>query len=511
MGVIEYMSQNMGMILNLTGEHLMITLITVGIAILIGVPLGIAVYYLKKSGGIILGAANIIQAIPSLALLGFMIPLLGIGKVPAIVVVTLYSLLPIIKNTFVGISGINPNTIEAATGMGLTKKQILAKIQLPIALPVIMTGVRVAAVTAVGVVTVAAFIGGGGLGYLIFSGIRTVNNAQIVAGAIPACILALLVDFVFGKIENTLSYKKKSSNKNKKTMFGVIAAVFAIALGALGFNMYQGSQYDLVIGGKDFTEQSVIANLVADVIEEETDLKVKRELDLGGSSIAYEAIVNGDIDMYVDYTGTIFVSILQQKPSSDVNKVFNYSKDEFAKKKLHVGNSMGFNNTYTLSVLPEFAKKHNLKTISDLAKISKDYVAATTIEFANRQDGLPGLEKLYGLKFKTNTPVDGSQRFVALDNGAADVIDAFQTDGLISKFNLVTLQDDKHYFPPYYAVPVIRDDVLAKHPELKDVLKKLENIATDKEMQKLNYLVDEERQDPGKVANDFLKEKGIIK
>ncbi|WP_423363605.1 glycine betaine ABC transporter substrate-binding protein [Mycoplasma sp. P36-A1] len=508
--IISYFVDNMGTILNLTGEHLVITAITVGIAILIGVPLGISVYYFKRTSKLVLGIANIIQAIPSLALLGFMIPLLGIGKLPAIVVVTLYSLLPIIKNTYIGINNINPNTIEAAVGMGLTKKQILTKIQLPIALPVIMTGVRIAAVTAVGVVTVAAFIGGGGLGFLIFSGIRTVNNEQIIAGAVPACILALIVDGVFGKIEEKLSYKRVSGPSNKKVMYGIFAALAIAVVGGLGYNTYQNSQYDMVVGGKDFTEQSIIASIAAEVIEDQTDLKVKRELNLGGSSIAYEAMVNGNIDMYLDYTGTMYVSILKQDPISDTNKVFDYVKKEFDKVGLYVSNSIGFNNTYTISVLPEFAKKHDLKTLSDLKKVASDSVVAATLEFVNRQDGLPGLEKLYGFKFKSVTPVDGSLRFSALENGSAQAIDAFSTDGLISKFNLTILEDDKHYFPPYYAVPVIRNETLEKFPELKDVLKTLENIIDEEEMQKLNYKVDEEQQDPEQVAKEWLVEKGII-
>ena len=186
MDFINYMIENKDQSLSLFLEHIELTVLAVAFAILIGVPIGIFISYVKKLNKPVLGIASVVQAIPSMALLGFMIPFLGIGTVPAIVVVILYSLLPIIKNTYTGISGISDTMIEAATGIGLTKGQILFKIQIPQALPVIMAGIRISAVSAVGLMTMAAFIGGGGLGYLIFSGIRTVNNYQILAGAIPA-------------------------------------------------------------------------------------------------------------------------------------------------------------------------------------------------------------------------------------------------------------------------------------------------------------------------------------
>ena len=201
MSFIQYLGSEYPQIISLLIEHLKLTAISVGLAILIGVPLGIFISYASKAGKPVLSIANIIQAIPSMALLGFMIPLFGIGTVPAVAAVVLYSLLPIIKNTYTGIESINPQTLEAAKGIGLTPLQVLTKVQIPMALPVIMAGVRIASVTAVGLMTMAAFIGAGGLGYLVFSGIRTVNNNQILAGAIPACLLALMVDFLIGLVE----------------------------------------------------------------------------------------------------------------------------------------------------------------------------------------------------------------------------------------------------------------------------------------------------------------------
>ena len=218
----QYIATNYTEILALLLEHIKLTAISVGLAVLIGVPLGIFISYMSKASKIVLSIANVIQAIPSMALLGFMIPFLGIGAIPAVTAVVLYSLLPIIKNTYTGLESINPQTLEAAKGIGLTRFQILTKVQIPLALPVIMTGVRVASVTAVGLMTMAAFIGAGGLGNLVFSGIRTVNNNQILAGAIPACLLALFVDFLLGMIEKLVlqsACKKEMPHGKRKNVW----------------------------------------------------------------------------------------------------------------------------------------------------------------------------------------------------------------------------------------------------------------------------------------------------
>lgn len=194
-------------IIKLFFQHIQLTLVAVCIAI-IGVPLGIIVSKSRKLSSPIIGIANVVQAIPSLALLGFLIPVVGIGSKPAIIMTLLYSLLPIIKNTYTGLSNINKDTIEAAEGIGMTKTQILTMAQIPLAMPVIMAGIRISAVTAVGLTTIAAFVGAGGLGYMVFSGVQTVDNNMILAGAIPACILALAIDFVMGKIDQMAKGKK---------------------------------------------------------------------------------------------------------------------------------------------------------------------------------------------------------------------------------------------------------------------------------------------------------------
>ena len=213
MKFIEYLSAHTPDMLVRTSEHIQLALFSIFISTVIGVPLGILITYIKPLKKPVLGLANVMQAIPSIALLGFLVPFLGIGEKPAIFMVVVYSLLPIVKNTATGLSSVNADTIEAARGIGMTNFQILSRVKLPLSLPVIMAGVRISAVTSVGLVTLAAFIGAGGLGYLIYSGIRTANPNQILLGAIPACALALAVDFlgsIVEKITTPVCFKESS-------------------------------------------------------------------------------------------------------------------------------------------------------------------------------------------------------------------------------------------------------------------------------------------------------------
>lgn len=520
----SYFGQNQSQIFSLTLEHIRLTAVSVGIAILIGVPLGILICYIKRLNKPILGIASVIQAIPSMAMLGFAIPFLGIGTLPAIVCVILYSLLPIIKNTATGIDSINPQMVEAAEGIGLTKFQVLTKVQIPLALPVIMAGIRISAVTAVGLMTIAAFIGAGGLGYLVFSGIRTVNNNQILAGAIPACFLALLVDFLLGLVEKLVtpvSLQKanprahrsiQKTRRMQKGILGVFCVLLVVIFGVNLFTAKQNSKKVITIGGKDFTEQAILTNMAADYIEYKTDIDVIRKENLGGTQVCFSALKSGDIDMYVEYSGTAFGDILGHKPISDIQKVYNDVKKEFKEKyKIDCLNQMAFNNTYTMAVTQSTAQKYGLKTISDLAKAGNKLRVGSTLEFLNRADGLPGLQKKYDFQFLKETGLDGSPRYVALESGKVDVVNAFATDGLLKKFNLATLKDDKNFFPPYYAMPIIRDDVLKKYPELDSVLKELGSHLTDSVMMELNYEVDEEQKQPEDVAHAFLIKEGLIK
>ncbi len=519
-----FVSENMSQILSLTLEHIELTAIAVGLSILVGVPLGILISYVKPLSKPILGIANVIQAIPSLALLGLSIPLLGIGEVPSVVMVIIYSLLPIIKNTFIGLNNIDPLTMEAARGIGLTKTQRLFKIQLPLALPVIMAGVRISAVTAVGLMTMAAFIGAGGLGYLIFSGIRTVSNAQILAGAIPACILALLVDWLIGMVEKLvtpISLQKEHSGsqedliKSRKRKKVILSGVAILIVGVILFNsvggMLKKSDNTIVIASKDYTEQIVLMNLYSDVIEDKTDINVERKENLGGTQVCVEAMEKGEIDMYLDYTGTQYMSILKHDTNNDTNEVYETCKKEMKEKYgFEILGQTTYNNTYVLAMKQELADKYNVENTSDLRKCAPKLTTGTTLEFLNRKDGYTKLCEFYGLKFKSNKGMDSSARYTALENDEVNVIDAFATDGLLKKFKLKLIDDDKHFFPPYHAIPTVREETLEKYPEIEAVCDELSKKLTNEVMQELNYKVDELGEKPATVAHDWLVEEKII-
>lgn len=522
-GLFNYLFGAKDQIITLLFEHIKLTALSVGIAILIGMPLGILISYVKKLNKPVLGVASIVQAIPSMALLGFAIPFLGIGTTPAIVMVVLYSLLPIIKNTGTGIDGINNQILEAAKGIGLTKSQILFKIQIPLALPIIMSGIRISAVTAVGLMTMAAFIGGGGLGYLVFSGIRTVNNYQILAGAIPSCILALLVDGIFAIVEILVTPINLQKNNNKSSLAKIkikkfqkgILCVTACLLAAIfvvtGVSKKINNKKEITIGSKDFTEQEVLGNILSELIERKTDISVNRKFALGGEQVVFSALKNGDIDMYASYSGTAYGDILKYPPIPDMKKVYNTVKKDYKDKfNIEVLKQMNFNNTYTLAVTKETAQKYNLKTISDLAKVADKLTTTTTLEFLNREDGMIGLSKKYNLNFKDNVGIDGSPRYAALMNNESDVVDAFSTDGLLKKYDLTVLKDDKEFFPPYYAIPIMRSEVLEKYPEIKPLVEEVGDLINDNAMSELNYEVDELKKDPKDVAVEFLQKNKLI-
>ncbi|MBZ4666808.1 glycine betaine ABC transporter substrate-binding protein [Mahella sp.] len=292
--------------------------------------------------------------------------------------------------------------------------------------------------------------------------------------------------------------------------------ILAIVTGCQGGGDTSGGDGDtVVIGSKNFTEQVIVGNMMADLIEAHTDLKVERKLNLGGTNVCFEAIKKGGsdngIDIYMDYTGTGLVDILQMEPTTDPDEAYDTVKKEYKERwNLVWLEHWGFNNTYTLAVKEEFAAQHNLNTFSDLGKIADQIVLGCSMEFVERPDGLPGLVEKYGFQFKDVKSMDTGIRYPAIDSDEVQVIDAFATDGLLVSHNLKILEDDKQFFPPYYAAPLVRGDLLDKHPEIADALNKLAGAITEEDMQQLNYYVDGEGRDAAEVSKEFLESKGLI-
>lgn len=283
---------------------------------------------------------------------------------------------------------------------------------------------------------------------------------------------------------------------------------FIIILGILTAGC--GKKNVIRIGHKNFTEQRILGQMFAVLIEENTDYKTDIK-EFGSSSLVFEALNNKQIDLYADYTGTAYASVLKQSALKDPQKVYNYVKNEFAENyNIDWLEPMGFNNTYTFSVRKEIAEQYNLNTFSDLSKAAPNLRFGVTMEFLEREDGLPGVKQAYGgFEFKDEKALDPGLRYAAVAEKEVDVIDAFSTDGKIVEYNLVILEDDKHFFPPYYVAPLIHQESAEKYPEVVELLLKLKDQISDKEMQELNYKVDENRMPEKQVAEEFLKSKGL--
>jgi osmoprotectant transport system substrate-binding protein len=296
----------------------------------------------------------------------------------------------------------------------------------------------------------------------------------------------------------------------RKIGVGLLALAVSGVAGCSALTSTSASDKITVVG-KDFSEQDILANLVGILIEKNTDLKVDIKPFLGGTDVCFNAVKNGSADMYVEYTGTGLVNIMGQEAVSDPQKVYDTVKTEFSHKyHLEWLEPIGFNNTYALAVSQETAQKYNLKTISDLKQHAGKLTFGTEQEFLERSDGLKGLQKTYKLTFKETKAMNPGLKYKALSEGAVDIIDAFSTDGQLVKHNLVLLDDDKRFFPPYYAAPLVRSETLQKHPELKEILGKLAGKIDDKQMAELNAQVDADKKKAKDVAEAWLKEQGLI-
>ena len=510
----QFLQLNWAELLLLVRQHIVLVFIAILVAVIIGVPTGIALTRYRSLRGPVLGLANVMQTIPSLALFGFLIPLPfigGIGSRTALVALVLYSLLPIIRNTVTGILGVEPSVREAAVAMGMTDGEVLRQVELPLAMGVIVTGIRVATVIAVGVTTIAAAVGAGGLGVYIFRGLRQYDNNLLLAGALSAALLALAADFLLGLVERRFSVgaRRKPGGVSKIAL----AAAVLLLLGG-GFALWRssssgpGASDRVVIGSKDFTESALLAEIVAQMLEAR-GVAVERRFELGGN-LPHEALVSGTLDLYPEYTGTCFTAILHHAPISDPRAVYDRVKQEYANNfKVEVSAPLGFENTFAILVRGDEAKRLNLKTISDGAPHAPQWRAGFGQDFMSRDDGYPGFSKAYGLKFAEVREMDLSLTYIALSSRQVDLIAGNSTEGRIVRLELVQLADDRHYFPPYEAVYLVRQDSLARVPALKEVLSKLANGISTEEMRRLNYEIDGNKRDPKEVVKEWISSKKL--
>jgi len=510
-----------------TGEHLMLTGCSTLAAVSIGIPMGILLYRAPWIRGPVMGVIGILQTIPSLAMLVFLLALLKkIGVLPALIALTLYALLPIARNTLTGLEEVSSEVMEAAEGVGMKEYQHLIMVRIPLAAPVIVAGVRTAAVVGVGIATLSAFIGAGGLGQFINRGLALANTKLILLGAIPAALLALIVDFSIGSFEWALRPKRKKAEKGSvKLLIRRLAFMLPVVLILMGIVTYftkpgwisesaipfETDRRAVKVGTKNFTEQLILGEMMAQVIEAKTDLYVEKRFNLGGTMICHGALVNGEIDLYAEYTGTGLTAILKHAVITNPEKAFYYvTKTYHERFNLQWLKPFGFNNTYAITVRSLDAAQNGWNTISDLKESANNLIAGFTAEFAERPDGYPGLRQAYTLQFGDVRDFDPALMYDAIRNNEVDVICAFATDGRIAAYHLKPLKDDRNFFPPYYAAPVVREEVLKTYPELENALSLFGGLIDDTTMQRLNFEIDGKKRETAKVVEEFLKSKGIL-
>ncbi|HEY3886447.1 MAG TPA: ABC transporter permease/substrate-binding protein [Vicinamibacterales bacterium] len=486
-------------------QHVLLVAASTAVAVGVGVPVGILAAHRPRAGAPIVWFANVVQTIPSLAMFGFLLPLPfvgGLGARVAIVVLILYALLPIIRTTVAGLRSIEPALTEAGVALGMTPWQLLRQVELPLALPSIVAGIRVATVIGVGTATIAAAVGAGGLGEYIFRGLSMVDPTTILAGAVPAAILALAADGSLLLAERALRMRKRRRGAVAPALV-MIAVLLAAAVVA---GRSSGASRGVIrVGSKNFTEQIVLGEILAQQIERTTGLTVERHLNLGGTFICDRALRSGDIDVYVEYTGTADAAIFKQPPDDDAARVLARVREQYAGAGVTVLPPLGFGNPFAILIRGDDARRLGIHTIADAAPYASSWRAAFGYEFLQRADGYPGLAAKYGLRFAAlPSAMDLSLIYRALATHQVDLIAGDMTSGLIEAYGLAVLRDNLHYFPPYDAVAVARSAMLLRHPEVRAALDALGGRITLTDMRRMNYAVDAGRQDPAAVARAFL-------
>ena len=506
--LIKLLTEDFKFFTNFTIEHILISLLAISIASVLGIILGIIISEYRRFSGLILGTVNILYTIPSIALLGFFITITGVGNTTALIALIIYALLPIIRSTYTGIVNINPLIIEASEGMGSTKLQQLFKVKLPLALPVLMSGIRNMVTMTIALAGIASFVGAGGLGVAIYRGITTNNSAMTFLGSLLIAILALVFDFILELIEKRLTNRKRVKYKINPKL--IILGLFIVIFGAY-FSLNSKKNKTINIATKPMTEGYILGQMLTELIEQDTDLKVNITNGVGGgTSNIHPAIVKGEFDLYPEYTGTSWEAVLKKEASYNESKFDELQKEYKEKYNLEYVNLYGFNNTYGLAVNKDIAEKYNLKTYSDLAKVSNNLIFGAEYDFFEREDGYKELQKVYNMNFKKQIDMDIGLKYQAMKDKKIDVMVIFTTDGQLAISDVVVLKDDKKMYPSYRAGTVIRSEILSEYPELKPVLEKLNNILDDKTMADLNYQVESKGKKPEDVAREYLQEKGLL-
>ena len=480
--------------------HVVLSLSALALGVAISLPLAVAASRSIRLRWPVLAFASLIQTIPSLALLALFYPLLlalsaltratvgvsfpALGFLPSLLALTLYSMLPILRNGVAGVLGVDPAIREAADGVGMTPRQKLLQVELPLAAPVIMAGVRTAAVWTIGAATLSTPVGQTSLGNYIFAGLQTENWVFVLFGCVASAALALIADQLLGLLE--VSARRRS----RPLALGAVIALLVGAALAITPLLSFGRPASYVIGAKNFSEQYILAELMADRLEAR-GARVTRKEDLG-SAVAYRALAAGEIDAYVDYSGTLWTNVLQRTDNPGRAAVLRELTAELRRRDgVVVLGSLGFENAYAFAMRPDRAGALHIASISDLAREAPRLTLGSDLEFLSRPEW-KAVKTAYGLAFRAERSYQPTFMYRALTDGEVDVISAFSSDGRIAAQHLVVLADPKGAIPPYDAVVLISPK-RAGDARLRAALQPLIGKITVEAMRSANYSVDRDR------------------
>lgn len=503
------LSEQLGRLPDLLGNHLLLTLTSLVIGCAISVPLAVLSLRVLWLRGSVLAVASVVQTVPSLAILALMVAAFGMfGRLPAIVALSAYSVLPILRNTVTGILSVDANVVEAARGMGMTKRQILLRVQLPLAAPVIIAGVRTAAVWVVGIATLSTPVGARSLGNYIFSGLQTLNFTAVLVGVFAAAGLALLLDGLIRLGE--VAAARRSRVMGVAALAGT-AVVFVGGMLALLVDLrvgtrdpgeerveVRGERFEgtVVIGAKTFTEQFILARVIAErLVEAGYRVEINEGL---GSIVAFEALRRGQVDVYVDYSGTIWVNNMGREDQVDPTTMLFEMTAWLAGRGILCLGPLGFENAYALAMRREVAEALDIEKTMDLAAHSAGMSIGSDYEFFDRPEWR-AFRRAYGLEFREEVAFDSTLMYPAVSEGKVDVITAFTTDGRIDVFDLALIRDEKRVFPSYDAVVLLSAEA-ARDGSLVDALRGLVGSIDDGTMRRANARVDVEGRTAGESA-----------
>lgn len=470
--------------------HLTLTLIALSLGVIISIPLGVWAAQSATVKRPLLTVVSVIQTFPSVAILALVVALLGgqIGLVPAIIALVLYSMLPIVRNTVTGLETVADEVIEAASGIGMSSTQILTKVRLPLALPVIISGIRTAAVWTVGLATLSTLVGATSFGNFIFTGLQTGNLMSVTVGSIAAAIMAVLLDSIIGGIQWLTENRNRQvpAKKYKQVKFAVIA-MLGVGTAFSAYSLLPQTDVDFTIGGKGFTEQYIIAGLLSAELEA-VGFSVDQRLGMG-TEVVYTATSNDTVDVYLEYTGTVWANIMNNDNNPGHKAVLagvtDFVEDEEGMINIGV---LGFQNRYVLAMRKDRAAELGVTSIEDLIAIAEDLVAAGDLEFFGRPEWIT-LRDTYNIDFAEKLTFDPTLMYTAINERQVDLIAGYTSDGRISAYDLLLLEDPRNALLPYDSF-LLASSAAVENQLFTETLEALVNEISDDEMRQANRIVD---------------------